>query len=185
VADKAHSALKYLQIVQDLSETHAIPLNLQDAFSENAQHLQKALVYHLTRKSTVNPACNVSVCKCITLFQFVCIFQFARDFHLAQWLKDIQLEVEKSIKNSSDSKTDTSEIFKTAQQKRSFLSSLRKPQKNFKYVPKKILNSLTLNSVYQAVLSYCLSRDQGDCSAAKNATSKNHPKDILCHKNHL
>jgi len=66
----------------------------------------------------------------------ICIrlLQYARDFHLAQWLKDIQSEVEKSMKNSLDSKKDTTEIYKIAQQKRSFLSSLRKPQKSFKYV---------------------------------------------------
>lgn len=60
--------------------------------------------------------------------------QFARNFHLAQWLKDVQLEVEKAIKNSSEKHTDASEIFHVAQQKREFLASLRKPKKTFKWV---------------------------------------------------
>ncbi|XP_065906128.1 nipped-B-like protein [Dysidea avara] len=112
---------KVLQCRMESKTPSPTEIGQLDAFSENAQHLQKALVYHLFRKSTINPACN-----------------FARDFHLAQWLKDIQLEVEKSMKNPSDSKKDTSEIFKTAQQKRSFLSSLRKPQKNFKILEESI-----------------------------------------------
>jgi len=85
-----------------------------------------------------------TVCNFYITLNTVCVFQFARDFHLAQWLKDIQLEVEKSMKNSSDSKKDTTEIFKIAQQKRSFLSSLRKPQKNFKYVPRMLIKMLYL-----------------------------------------
>jgi len=34
---------------------------------------------------------------------------------------------------------------------------------------------------------YCLSRDRGDCSARRQKCrlKKNHPKDILCDKNHL
>ena len=35
---------------------------LQDAFSENAQHLQKVLIAYLNRRGKSDPACAVSGC---------------------------------------------------------------------------------------------------------------------------
>lgn len=77
------------QILQSKLERKSTPsptasLKL-DAFSENTQHLQKALIAYLCRRSEGDPACA-----------------YARDFYIGQWLRDAQLDLEKALKGSLD-----------------------------------------------------------------------------------
>ena len=92
----------------------------QDAFSENAQHLQKVLIAYLNKRGKSDPACAVSVdlhtctyimCGIFTSLSLPCtyththMYQFARDFYIGQWLYDTQLDLEKALKDNPQSPT--------------------------------------------------------------------------------
>lgn len=97
----------------------------QDAFSENAQHLQKVLIAYLNKRGKSDPACAVSEITLIvqyncSLFHMIiaCMFaacthnmyQFARDFYIGQWLYDTQLDLEKALKDNPQSPTAQADV---------------------------------------------------------------------------
>lgn len=77
--------------------------NVQDAFSENAQHFQKALIAHLTKRCVVDPACGVSLpiiewltqvqtqqCQlCVILLSVFLVFLS----HSAYWWKKVDIKI--------------------------------------------------------------------------------------------
>lgn len=81
---------------------------LQDAFSENARHLQKALIAYLTVRSGSDPSCVVSssylmLCpflSVLALYHAFLSLQYARNFYLGQWLRDNMTEMEKGLRSS-------------------------------------------------------------------------------------
>eukprot|EP00731_Ephydatia_muelleri_P018474 Em0011g514a len=96
---------------------------MMDAFSENTQHFQKALIAHLTKRCAVDPACG-----------------YARDFYLGQWLRDCQQEMERVLTGSSSQpefpidpigldgipppETDRATALQDAEQRQQFLHSM-------------------------------------------------------------
>jgi cohesin loading factor subunit SCC2 len=98
-----------LQCKIDAKPTSPIGIGNLDAFSENTQHLQRALVSFLNKRSQMDPASS-----------------FARDFCIGQWMSDLYAELDKASKLEDEEEANDAKLQEEAQSKKKFLRSLLK-----------------------------------------------------------
>ncbi|XP_064386068.1 nipped-B-like protein isoform X2 [Halichondria panicea] len=111
-----------LECQDDRKTPSPTEMRRMDAFADNMQQFQKCLIAYINRKSDTDPA-----------------YTYARDFYIAQWIYDSQVELEKLLKDPSTiddlDAIDTAEITNSAmamqqsETKISMLRSLLNPKK--------------------------------------------------------
>ena len=129
----------------------------QDAFSENTQHLQRALVSFLNRRSQFDPASTVCSrhgwLPVLASLYAVSTTQYARDFCIGQWMSDLYSELERFQKTSEEEGSSNEKLQEEAQSKKKFLRSLLKVKAS--EATRYVLTYMYLCTVFTYILTVC------------------------------